>query len=168
MNTVNDERYRYNNLQHPVITWYHAFSPDGWLRNWHTDGETYFMWQRMTPNLNNLKSAPLLFNNSNAAFCNPKVVTRTSQEYGIVNCVRYQFRPNAFLTFRNEYYNDFSGQRTGFKTQYSEHFIGMAWWIGDVITIRPGIRLDASYNRLAFDNGLRYGQFTGECDIFHY
>ena len=90
----------------------------------------------MTPNLNNLKSAPLLVNNSNRAFCDLKVVTCTSQEYGIVNYIMYQFRPNAFLTFINEYYNDFSGQHTGFKTQDSEHFIGMTWWIGDVITIR--------------------------------
>src|SRR6516225_5629561 len=101
----------------------------------------------MTPNLNNLKSAPLLVNNSNRAFCDLKVVTCTSQEYGIVNYIMYQFRPKAFLTFINEYYNDFSGQHTGFKTQDSEHFIGMTWWNGDVITIRPGIRLDASYNR---------------------
>jgi hypothetical protein len=77
--------------------------------------------------------------------------------------------PNAFFTFRNEYYNDFSGQRTGFKTQYSEHFVGVTYWLGDVITNRPGLRFDYAYNVPVFDNASKHGQFTAEIDtIFHY
>jgi len=170
MNTFNDGRYRYNNMQHPVVTWYHAFDPNGPLKNWHTDTETYFMWERETPNLNNPLSSNLLVNNGNGAYCGRESeITCTSSEYGIVNYIMYQYRPNAYLTFRNEYYNDFSGQRTGYKTQYSEHFIGTTWFFGEAVTVRPGLRYDRSYNVPVYDNGKKWGQFTFEMDtIFHY
>lgn len=168
-NTINNGKYSYNNLQHLVLTWYHAFDPNGFMKKWHSDTETYYMWERKVPNLNNPDSAPFLINNANGAFCNKSELNCTAPEYGIVNYMEYQFVPNAYLTFRNEYYNDFSGQRTGYKTQYSEHFIGIAWWFGDVVTVRPGLRYDRAYNLPVYDNGTKYGQFTAEMDmIFHY
>ena len=33
-----------------------------------------------------------------------------------------------YMSFRNEFFDDLVGQRTGFKTPYSEHLIG--WGIG--------------------------------------
>lgn len=169
-NTINNGKYSYNNLQHMVLTWYHAFNPDGFMKNWHTDTETYYMWERRVPNLDNPRASYLLIHNANGAFCaDNSSLTCTAPEYGIVNYLEYRFRPNAYLTIRNEYYNDFAGQRTGYATQYSEHFVGICWWLGDVVTIRPGLRFDYAYNKLVYDNGRRYGQFTAETDmIFHY
>jgi Putative beta-barrel porin-2, OmpL-like. bbp2 len=168
INGLNGGSYAYNNIQHLVLTWYHKFDDKGFMRNWHSDTETYFMWERFVPNLNNPNHPPLI-NNANGAFCPPSQTSCTAPEYAIVNYLEYRFMPNAFFTFRNEYYNDFSGQRTGFKTQYSEHFVGVTYWLGDVITIRPGLRFDYAYNVPVFDNASKHGQFTAEIDtIFHY
>ena len=166
LNGWNSGVYAYNNLQHDVVTWYHKFGDS----NWHTDTETYYMWERHVPNVNNPIGQTQLIPNANGAVCDKASdVSCTAPEWGIVNYLEWQFRPNAYATFRNEFYDDYKGQRTGYKTCYSEHFVGLTWWIGDVITIRPGLRFDYAYNTPVYDNGRKFGQFTAEMDtIFHY
>jgi Putative beta-barrel porin-2, OmpL-like. bbp2 len=86
-----------------------------------------------------------------------------------VNYLNWQFRPNAFLSLRNEYYNDYKGQRTGYATPYSEQTVGITRFIGNVIEIRPELRFDYSYEVPAFDGGRKWGQFTAATDaIFFY
>ena len=108
--------------------------------------------------------------NSNGAFCDkPSDLTCTAPEYGLVNYLNWQFRPNAFLSFRNEFYDDYKGQRSGYATPYSEHKIGITWFFGNVIEIRPELRFDYSYERPGFDGGRKWGQFTAATDtIFFY
>ena len=49
-------------------------------------------------------------------------------EWAIVNYVENEFSRKDYLTVRSlrvrTYFNDIKGQRTGFRTQYSEHLIG--------------------------------------------
>jgi len=167
-NGINDGKYAYNNLQHMVVTWYHKFAGT----QWNTATETYYEWERKVPNVLNAKAAPLLIPNANGAFCSGGAegpITCTAPAYGIVNYTNWQFRPNAFLSFRNEFYDDFKGQRTGFRTDYSEQTVGVSWWIGNVIEIRPEARFDYSYETPAFDGGRKWGQFTFDTDaIFFY
>ena len=40
MNTLNDSNWRWNNVQHAVMTWYHKFDSQ-----WHMDTEIWYMWQ---------------------------------------------------------------------------------------------------------------------------
>ena len=49
MNGLNDSNWRWNNVQHAVITWYHKFD-----EHWHTDTEVWYMWQSHTPNVSDL------------------------------------------------------------------------------------------------------------------
>jgi len=53
MNGLNDGNWRWNNLQHAVVTWYHKID-----EHWHTDTEIWYMWESHTPNVNN-PAAPL-------------------------------------------------------------------------------------------------------------
>ena len=167
-NTINDGKYGYNNLQHLVVTWYHKFAGT----QWNMATETYYMWERDVPNVNNPKAASLLIPNANGAFCDGGAegpLTCTAPEYGLVNYLNWQFRPNAFLSFRNEYYNDYKGQRSGYATPYSENTIGITWFFGSVIEVRPELRYDQSYEVPAFDGGRKWGQFTAGIDaIFFY
>jgi Putative beta-barrel porin-2, OmpL-like. bbp2 len=168
INGINDGKYAYNNLQHLVMTWYHKFAGT----QWNTETETYYMWERNVPNVNNPKAATLLIPNANGAQCSGGAagpVTCTAPEYGLVNYTNWQFRPNAFLSIRNEFYDDYKGQRTGFKTDYSEQTVGITWFIGSVIELRPELRFDYSYEQPAFDGGRKWGQFTAAMDaIFFY
>ncbi len=166
INTINDGKYAYNNLQHLVVTWYHKFAGT----QWNTATETYYMWQRDVPNVRNPNATSLLIPNSNGAFCDKATdLTCTAPEYGLVNYLNWQFRPNAFLSLRNEFYDDYKGQRSGYATDYSENTIGVTWLIGSVIEIRPELRFDYSYERPAFDGGRKWGQFTAATDaIFFY
>jgi hypothetical protein len=45
MNGLNDGNWRWNNIQHAVITWYHKINA-----KWHTDTEAWYMWESHTPN----------------------------------------------------------------------------------------------------------------------
>ncbi|MFL6552425.1 MAG: outer membrane beta-barrel protein [Chthoniobacterales bacterium] len=65
----------------------------------------------------------------------------------------FRIAPTAFLTLRNEFYNDIVGSRTGHATKYSEHSLGVTWWPNKIITLRPELRFDHSHDTAAFNNG---------------
>ena len=96
-------------------------------------------------------------------------VTGYASEWAILNYTLFRIAPAAFLTVRNEYMNDRVGSRTGFATQYSEHSIGITWWPNKIVTVRPQLRFDHSYDVLAFNNGTRQNQFVFSTDfIIHF
>jgi hypothetical protein len=152
LNSLNSGKYAYNNLQSVYYTWYHKFGDS----SWHTATEWWYMWEKKTPNIG--PSAPpaaasLLINGANGAFCdNPTVLTCTSREQAVVNYVERQFSKHNYLTIRNEFFNDMTGQRTGTKTKYSEHLVGWGHWIGTTILLRPELRFEHSYDRPAYDS----------------
>jgi hypothetical protein len=39
-------------------------------------------------------------------------------------------------------FDDIKGQRTGFKTRYSEHELMYGHWIGTTVVFRPNIRFE--------------------------
>jgi len=87
----------------------------------------------------------------------------------IVNYLLYKTSPKGYLGLRNEVFNDLRGQRTLFKTIYTSHTFGYVHWFGDVITIRPELRFEHSYDTPAYDGGTKKNQFTAAMDvIFHY
>jgi hypothetical protein len=68
-------------------------------------------------------------------------------EWGIVNYTMFRISPTA----------------------YSEHSVGVTWRPDKIITLRPELRFDHSYNTAAFDNGARRNQFTVSMDfVIHY
>jgi len=49
------------------------------------------------------------------------------------------------------------------------HSIGITWWPDKLITIRPELRFDHSYQTAVFDNGTRRNQLVASMDfIIHY
>src|ERR1700685_1275955 len=154
LNSLNSGKYAYNNVQSIYYTWYHKFGNS----SWHTDTEWWYMWERDVPNVNPAgapaAAAALLETGANGAWCDsPQQLTCTAPEQAVVNYVEKQFYKHDYFTIRNEFFNDAKGQRTGFKTNYSEHMLGWGHWIGSTILIRPELRYERSYDVPAYNNG---------------
>lgn len=163
-NSTNSGKYAYNNLQAYYVTWYHKIN-----RSWHTDTETWYMWEKDVPNVINPAATPLLITGANGAICNsPLDATCYAPEWAIVNYVVKEFSTHDYLTIRNEYFNDIAGQRTGYKTQYSEHLIGWGHWIGSTILIRPELRFEHAYNSPAYNDGTKKSQLVFASDIIYH
>ncbi len=120
--------------------------------------------------------SPAPINGANGAVCSTTVVTHCyAPDWAIVNYVEHEFNHHhSSLTIRNEYFDDIKGQRTGTKTQYSEHLVGLNFWIGTTVTIRPEVRLEHAYSAKAYDSPYlgsptKQTQFTAATDmIWHF
>jgi putative OmpL-like beta-barrel porin-2/carboxypeptidase family protein len=162
-NTLNDGSYAYNNLTAYYFTWYHKFSASS---HWHSDTESWYQYERHTPNVNNPVGFNLIETNANGAFCDHEYeVTCFAPEWAIVNYLVDQFGPRDYLTIRNEYFDDMKGQRTGFRTRYTEHLIGWGHWVGTTVLVRPELRFERAYDTPAYNNGTKKNQFTAACDV---
>jgi hypothetical protein len=76
-----------------------------------------------------------------------------AQEFGIVNYLNVAIDPKNMLSFRNEFYNDQDGQRTGFATRYTSHTLGMTHWVSPDVELRPEVRYERSYDVAATTRG---------------
>lgn len=164
-NSTNSGKYAYNNLQAYYVTWYHKINS-----SWHTDTESWYMWEKGVPNVNNPAATPLLITGANGAVCNSASELRCyAPEWAIVNYLEKQFSRRDYLTIRNEYFNDIKGQRTGFRTQYSEYLIGWGHWFGTTVLIRPELRFEHAYDTPAYNAGTKKSQLVFASDvIFHF
>jgi hypothetical protein len=163
LNALNDGKYAYNNLNSVYNTWYHKFRTHPSL---HMATEWWYMWEKDVPNVNNPAAASLLETGANGAVCaNATVLTCYAPEWAVLNYVEKQLTPKDYLSIRNEYFDDIAGQRTGFKTRYTEHLIGWGHWIGSTILFRPEVRFERSYDVPAYDNGTKKNQLTLAGDV---
>jgi hypothetical protein len=160
-NSTNSGKYAYNNVQAYYATWYHRMS-----HGWHTDTETWYMWEKGVPNVNNPAAAPLLITGANGAVCNsPTQLNCYAPEWAIVNYAVKEFSRKNYLTIRNEYFDDVKGQRTGFRTRYSEHLIGWGHWIGTTLLFRPELRYEHAYDPPAYNAGTKKSQLVFASDL---
>jgi hypothetical protein len=164
LNSLNDQKYAYNNVQSGYYTWYHKINS-----SWHTATEWWYMWEKDVPNIaGNVANPPPTETNSNGAYCNPGQLTCFAPETAVVNYTERQFGPKNYLTIRNEFFDDIKGQRTGFKTKYSEHLLGWGHWIGTTILMRPELRFEHSYDVPAYDYGTKKTQFMLAGDVIYF
>ena len=155
-NAFNNGVFGYNNLQQIVGTWTHKFND-----KIYTATEALYMY------MFDAKTHPT----PEVPFQSGSFPVRPgyAPEWGMVNYTMFRIAPAAFLTLRNEFYDDIVGSRTGHATKYSEHSLGVTWWPDKIITLRPELRFDHSYDTAAFDNGTRRNQFVASMDfIIHY
>jgi hypothetical protein len=155
-NAFNNGEFGYNNLQQIVGTWTHKFND-----KIYTATEALYMY------MNDAKTHPT----KDVPFQSGSFPVKPgyAPEWGIVNYTMFRIAPAAFFTVRNEFYNDIVGSRTGHATSYSEHSVGVTWWPDKIITLRPELRFDHSYDTAAFENGTRRNQFVASMDfIVHY
>jgi len=165
-NSLNDGDYAYNNMSAYYFTWYHKFSATS---KWHTATESWYQYEKHTPNVNNAIGTTLLETGANGAVCNNNYeVTCFAPEWAIVNYIEYQTSKHDYLTIRNEYFDDLKGQRTGFRTQYTEHLFGWGHWVGSTVLFRPEIRFDRAYDAPAYNNGTKKNQLTFASDVIFF
>lgn len=163
-NSINDGKYAYNNLSAYYLTWYHKINP-----SWHTATESWYQYESQTPNVLNPAASSLLETNANGAVCATATqLTCFAPEWAVVNYVEKELNKRNYFTIRNEVMDDMRGQRTGFKTKYSEHLIGWGHWIGTTILFRPEIRFERSYDVPAYDNGTKKNQLMFAGDIIYF
>jgi hypothetical protein len=120
------------------------------------------MWQGHTPNQNNAAGEAAIstafpapqftYGAPFGAQCNPAVVYCYSYEWAILNYLNYQYTAHDVFTWRSDFLNDATGQRTGFKTRYIEFDLGYTHWVGDALELRPELRFERSLNAEAYDN----------------
>jgi hypothetical protein len=155
-NNFNNGKFGYNNLQQIVATWTHKFND-----KIYTATEAWYMY------MNDAVSHPT----AEVPFQGGSFPVRDgyAPEWAILNYTMFRIAPNAFISVRNEYMNDKVGSRTGHATQYTEHAIGLTWWPDKLITIRPELRFDHSYDVPAYNNGTKKDQLAFVVDtIFHF
>lgn len=163
-NSVNDGKYAYNNVQGYYETWYHRINA-----TWHTDTETWFMYQRQVPNIAGNVIDPITPEiGANGAFCSAGERTCFAPEVAVVNYVEHQFNAHRYLSIRNEFLDDIKGQRTGYTTKYSEHLVSYGMWVGSTILFRPELRLEHSYDLAAYDLGTKRTQFIVAGDLTYH
>ena len=165
-NSINDGKYAYNNMQAYYATWYHKFNASG---TWHTSTEGWYQYERKVPNVNNPIGATKLETNANGAFCNNTYeVSCYAPDWAMVNYVEKQLSGHDYLSIRNEYFDDMKGQRTGYKSRFTEHLLGWGHWVGTTVLFRPELRYERSYDLAAYDNGTKKNQFTFAADVIFF
>jgi hypothetical protein len=92
-------------------------------------------------------------------------VTCFAPSFAIVNYLEKQLSGHDYLSIRNEFFDDFKGQRTGFRTRFTEHMVGWGHWIGTTVLWRPEVRWERAYDSPAYNNGTKKNQFTFACDV---
>jgi hypothetical protein len=164
INSLNGGKYAYNNVQSFYETWYHKFNA-----RWHTDTETWFMYERQVPNIGGNVANPITPEiGANGAFCSYGERTCFAPEVAVVNYLEYEHDTHNYFSFRNEFVDDIKGQRTGYTTTYSEHLLSWGHWIGSTILFRPEIRFEHSYNLAAYDLGTKKTQFVVAGDVTYH
>jgi hypothetical protein len=177
MNSINNAKMGFNNLNECVESYSHKFN-----ETWWTTFELQYMYTRDC-----VTAATRAIPVEDGFYPTKKGFVWTG---GLVNYTCCRIAPNAFLTLRNEYWDDPNGYRSGYSSDYWESAFGMTWWPSKLTMLRPEIRYERSLkaNGLestsgpdytgsgtpqpkfgAYDNGTRQNQFTFAVDLtFHF
>jgi hypothetical protein len=161
-NSINNGQYGYNNLQAYYATWYHRFG-DG---PFHIATEAWFQYQENVPSIfvpNNSALIP----GANGAWCAAGQTKCFAPEWAITNYIELKITDRDALAWRNEFFDDIQGQRTGYKTQYFETLLSYVHWIGNTIIMRPEIRFEQSFARPAYNNGTAMNQIIFATDFIY-
>jgi hypothetical protein len=163
-NSLNDSNYSYNNLAAYYFTYYHKFNS-----KWHTGTEAWYQYEKHTPNIFNPAAQSLLIINANGAYCDrPDELTCFAPEWSVLNYTNRQLGKKDFISFRNEYFDDLKGQRTGFKTPYVEDGISWNHWVGSTLVFRPEIRFEHAFDMAAYSTGTKKTQVMFAGDIIYF
>jgi hypothetical protein len=150
----------HDNLQEFNLTWSHRFTP-----GFFTLTEVYYIYQYDgvfggTCNFGPVRSF------GGGGGCGA-LIPGTSPSWGIVNYTEYKLTDKRYLSFRNDWFNDVRGERSGFATQYYSITLGIAQQFNDYLLVRPEIRYETAFgsNETPYDNGLRRDQTTFNMDL---
>jgi hypothetical protein len=177
MNSFNNGDFGFNNLQECIESYSHKFNDTWW-----TTFEAQYMFT------DHAVTAPT----TRVPFVDAFYPTKPGYVWagGILNYTMCRIAPNAFLTFRNEFWDDPDAYRSGYTSAYYEGAIGLNWWPTKLICLRPEIRFDHSFrangmesssgafnttgaplqinNGGAYDNGTRANQLMFAVDVTYH
>jgi opacity protein-like surface antigen len=161
VNSINNGKYAYDNIQMFVNTWSHKFSD-----KWNMQTEFYYTYQRDVPSV----SGPLPIEpNTSGAVCPAGQISCFAPAWAIVNYQNFKISKTDYLVFRNEYFDDVRGQRTGTQTRYSTHAVGWGHWFNvwgeNTGLLRPELRYEHSYDAPAYNLGTRKDQLILAADV---
>ena len=140
-NSFNNGTFGFNNLQECIGSYTHKFN-----EKWWTTFEGQYMY------MDHCTTAPTRDVPYQDGFY--PVHSGFVAEGGVLNYTMYRFAPNAFLTIRNEWWDDGGGARSGYASAYDENSIGIQYWPNKLIMLRPEIR----FERALTHNGLESGE----------
>ena len=87
----------------------------------------------------------------------------TAHWLGVINYLTRDFTDKVSATARLELFDDFQGQRTGFRGLYTGVTAGVSWTPTRAIVMRPELRYDVNSESRPFEN--RRGLFTAATDV---
>jgi hypothetical protein len=140
-NSINNGQFGFNNLQEYIESYSHKFNDKWW-----TTFEAQYMYMK------HCTTAPTPTVPYQDGWF--PVHAGTIAEGGVVNYTMYRFAPNAFLTIRNEWWDDGGGARSGYASAYDENSIGIQYWPNKLIMLRPEVRFEHAFTH----NGLETGE----------
>ena len=85
-----------------------------------------------------------------------------------MNYQEYEFNKHNYISIRNEYFDDMRGQRTGFRSRYTEHLLNWGHWVGTTVLFRPELRFERSYDVPAYNLGTKKTQVTLAADVLFF
>ncbi len=157
VNGINGGEYAFNNVQQFVVTHYHKFN-----QSWHTATEAWYMYEKNVPAVGGpITPEP----GANPAFCSPGQIRCFAPEWAVANYLEKELSKKNYISIRNEFLDDIKGQRTGFKTKYTEHEVMWGHWIGTTVVFRPGLRFERAWDVPAYDRGTAQNQFSFTMDV---
>lgn len=168
LNQINNAQFRHfdidgqaaghDNYNYIVSTWEHRIN-----EQFITKTEAYFMWERDaelggTPTL----GPPTSY--AGGGSDNP-TIPGWSHAWGVLNYTMLGISKMDFITFRNEFYRDETGFRTGYAGDYTSHSIGLTHNFNEVFQVRPEIGYYRNWSEPAFDFGTKRGLLLGGFDV---
>lgn len=159
LNQIGAGRYQHghDDLQQAVFTYAHRFDD-----RWHTQIEGYYMWQ-----YNALAGSDVIFGPSQSFAPSGPLphIKGIADEWGVVQYIEYEIDKATYASLRYDVLDDMKGQRTGYRTTYTEITLGIAHNFTPWLTFRPEVRWDRSWQVPAYDNGVRKNQYTVAGDV---
>lgn len=168
LNSINSAKFRrftqfgqplgHDNFNYLVGTWQHRFNSCV-----HTKTEAYFMWQRDAV-LGGTPSAGPVRSFGGGGGIGPDIPD-DSLTYGVLNYTMCMLSKQDFIVFRNEWWRDEEGERSGFPGSYTSHAFGWTHNFTNTLQIRPEVGYYRNWNRPAFDLGTRKGMWLAGFDM---
>jgi hypothetical protein len=168
LNAINSAEFRrfqqygqpfgHDNFNYYVQTWEHRIN-----RFLITKTESYFMWQRNAV-LGGTPSAGPLASFGGGGGIGPDIPGLTLT-FGVLNYTEWQISKRDFITFRNEWWKDTDGERSGFPGTYTSNAIGLSHNFNPYFQIRPEIGFYRNWTNPAFDLGTRKNQVMAGFDV---
>ena len=160
---INSGVWGYNNLQWFGGTFYHKFD-----EKWHVSFESYLTYQKHVPDVSvgyGNTAFAYMVNPPFEAHCPPGQLECTTRTYAALTYLNYKLSPLDNVSFRAEFFNDMTGQRTGVPTRYLNFAIGEQHWFSPSIELRPELAFYHSLDAPAFDNQTKHEVTIAAMDL---